>query len=177
MENQRQDWLACAAKAKDLSSAENEIKCDSNAATAVFEEIAIKRGDDQAKYYPSELTTSDLIFFLGKKRTMRAQRIIKNLLGGHRLVERLLRPYFSSHHHLSLDRHSRGYHVGYRSDPRKPLPNVALVDLVYDRDHFHGTRTPRKPHSPSRRKDFDFVSSRLATRFTFIRFANSDQTF
>ena len=108
---------------------------------------------------------------------MRAQRIIKNLLGGHRLVERLLRPYFSSHHHLSLDRHSRGYHVGYRSDPRKPLPNVALVDLVYDRDHFHGTRTPRKPHSPSRRKDFDFVSSRLATRFTFIRFANSDQTF
>ena len=69
VENQRQDWLACAAKAKDLSSAENEIKCDSNAATAVFssiEEIAIKRGDDQAKYYPSELTTSDLIFFWGK---------------------------------------------------------------------------------------------------------------
>ena len=69
VENQRQDWLECAAKAKDLSSAENEIKCDSNAATAVFssiEEIAIKRGDDQAKYYPSELTTSDLIFFWGK---------------------------------------------------------------------------------------------------------------
>ena len=60
VENQRQDWLECAAKAKDLSSAENEIKCDSNAAaTAVFssiQEIAIKRGDDQAKY-PSQFTT------------------------------------------------------------------------------------------------------------------------
>ena len=58
MENQRQDGLACAAKAENLSSAENEIKCDSNAA-AVFssiQEIAIKRGDDQAKY-PSRFTT------------------------------------------------------------------------------------------------------------------------
>lgn len=41
VENQRQDYLACAEKAKALSSAENEIKCDG--------EITIRRAEAQAK--------------------------------------------------------------------------------------------------------------------------------
>ena len=44
LENQRQDWLACAAKAKDLSTAENEIKCESSTSA----EIIIQNGKHQA---------------------------------------------------------------------------------------------------------------------------------
>ena len=42
LENQRQDYLACAEKAAALSSAENEIKCDDG-------QITITRADAQAK--------------------------------------------------------------------------------------------------------------------------------
>ena len=82
------------------------------------------------------------------------------------MVGGLLRRHFSAYNHLSLGGNRRGSDVSDRRDARKSLPNVALVDLGYDRDHFHGTRTPRPRPPRNHRRDY---SARLATRFTSFR--------